>query len=148
MIVSLASSPHVQPHSPETGPHTSAILGSSQVWIQMLEIFERWGHRFLLHLHQGCLHGAIWLLWLMSVVDGHKTDYHGVITILLFKAIARGGMKKWTHEERLRDLLIQLQHLRGAQRLQRAEENYSAMVKTFREAERLQGNFQGRMGFL
>lgn len=32
--------------------------------------------------------------------------------------------------------------------MQHAEENYSAMVKIFREAERLQCNLQGRLGFL
>lgn len=34
------------------------------------------------------------------------------------------------------------------ERLQHSEENYSAMVKIFREAERLQGNLQGRLGYL
>lgn len=32
--------------------------------------------------------------------------------------------------------------------MQHSEENYSAMVKIFREAERLQGNLQGRLGYL
>lgn len=84
----------------------------------------------------------------MSAMGGHTTDYCSIINLLLFKAIARGATKKWTHEERLHDLLIQLQHLRRAERLHYTEENYSAMVKTFWEAERLQGNWQGRLGCL
>lgn len=51
MILLLDSNPNAQPRSPEIGLHTSPILASSRVWIQTLEIFEKWGHLFLLHLH-------------------------------------------------------------------------------------------------
>lgn len=76
------------------------------------------------------------------------TDDCSIINILLSKAMARGVMKKWTHKERLCDLSIQLQHLRRAEWLQHSEENYSAMVKTPRVAERLQGDLGRRMGSL
>lgn len=96
----------------------------------MLEIFERWDYLFLLHLHQGVSYNRLLQL-----------HYH----------IASQGHCKGCHEEvnpwRKVVWLIDPATAR-AEWLQYAERNYSATLKTFRAAERLQGNLQGRLGFL
>lgn len=129
----------LQPHNPEIG------LGLSSVCTQTLEIFERWGHLFQLHLHQGCLHEAIGLLCLLS---GWAHNIQCSVTaLLLFKVIAQGTIQKWAQFRKIAGLTDTAAAPEESRAVAARTEKYSAITKIFREAERLQDNLQDGLAF-